>query len=40
LSDRVLAGEFVDGDAVKVDVNEDGELVLNKAEVQQVEPSL
>jgi ATP-dependent Clp protease ATP-binding subunit ClpA len=33
LSDRVLAGEFVDGDTIKVDINEDGELVLNKGEV-------
>jgi ATP-dependent Clp protease ATP-binding subunit ClpC len=42
LSDRVLAGEFVDGDAVKVDVNEDGELVLNKAKIEEklTEPSI
>ena len=32
LSDRVLAGEFVNGDSIKVDVNDDGELVLNKSE--------
>ena len=32
LSDRVLAGEFVNGDVIKVDINEDGELVLNKFE--------
>jgi ATP-dependent Clp protease ATP-binding subunit ClpC len=33
LSDRVLAGEFVNGDAIKVDINDDGELVLNKSEM-------
>jgi ATP-dependent Clp protease ATP-binding subunit ClpC len=40
LSDRVLAGEFVNGDTIKVDVNEDGELVLNKFEEKLPEPSL
>jgi ATP-dependent Clp protease ATP-binding subunit ClpC len=40
LSDRVLAGEFVNGDAIKVDINEDGELVLNKSEEKLPEPSL
>ncbi|WP_345318083.1 ATP-dependent Clp protease ATP-binding subunit [Candidatus Villigracilis proximus] len=40
LSDRVLAGEFVNGDAIKVDVNDDGELVLNKFEEKLPEPSL
>jgi ATP-dependent Clp protease ATP-binding subunit ClpC len=40
LSDRVLSGEFVNGDAIKVDVNEDGELVLNKFEEKLPEPSL
>jgi ATP-dependent Clp protease ATP-binding subunit ClpC len=40
LSDRVLAGEFVNGDAIKVDVNEDGELVLDKAGENLPEPSL
>ncbi len=30
LSDRVLAGEFVNGDTVKVEVGDDGELVLVK----------
>ena len=40
LSDRVLAGEFVNGDAIKVDINEDGELVLNKFEEKLPEPSL
>jgi len=40
LSDRVLAGEFVNGDAIKVDINEDGDLVLNKFEEKLPEPSL
>jgi ATP-dependent Clp protease ATP-binding subunit ClpC len=40
LSDRVLAGEFVNGDAIKVDVNDDGELVLNKSGEILPEPSL
>jgi hypothetical protein len=30
----------VNGDAIKVDVNEDGELVLNKFEEKLPEPSL
>ncbi len=32
LSDKVLSGEFVNGDTVKVEVNEDGEITLKKAE--------
>lgn len=42
LSDRVLAGEFLDGDSVNVDVNDDGELVLNKSKTEEKlpEPSL
>ncbi len=40
LSDRVLAGEFVNGDSIKVDINEDGELVLKKSEEPLPEPSL
>jgi len=40
LSDRVLAGEFVNGDAIKVDINEDGELVLIKFEEKLPEPSV
>jgi ATP-dependent Clp protease ATP-binding subunit ClpC len=40
LSDRVLAGEFVNGDVINVDINEDGELVLNKFEEKLPEPSL
>ena len=42
LSDRLLAGEFVDGDSIKVDVNEDGNLVLDKAKAEEKlpEPSI
>ncbi len=37
LSDRLLAGEFVNGDSIEVDVNEDGEVILNKAEDKKAE---
>jgi len=40
LSDRLLAGEFVNGDGVKVEINDDGELVLKKSEEPLPEPSL
>ena len=40
LSDRVLGGEFLNGDSVKVEVNDDGELVLNKLSEKLPEPSL
>ncbi len=40
LSDRLLAGEFVNGDSIEVEVNEDGEVILNKAEVKKVEEIL
>jgi ATP-dependent Clp protease ATP-binding subunit ClpC len=40
LSDRLLAGEFVNGDNIKVDVNDDGEVVLKKTEELLPEPSL
>ena len=40
LSDRLLAGEFVNGDSIVIDVNEDGELVLSKAEDKLPEPSV
>ena len=40
LSDRLLAGEFVNGDSIEVEVNEDGEVVLNKAEDKKVEEIL
>ncbi|HMX75184.1 MAG TPA: ATP-dependent Clp protease ATP-binding subunit [Anaerolineales bacterium] len=40
LSDRLLAGEFINGDTIFVDVNDDGEVVLNKAAEKQPEPSV
>ena len=40
LSDRLLAGEFVNGDTIFVDINEDGEIVLNKAAEKLPEPSV
>ncbi len=46
LSDRMLAGEFADGDTVKVEVGDDGELMLErgiapeKTEEELVEPSI
>ena len=40
LSDRVLASEFVNGDMIRVDVNDDGEITLMKAEEELAEPSL
>jgi ATP-dependent Clp protease ATP-binding subunit ClpC len=40
LSDRLLAGEFINGDLVRVDINDDGELVLKKSEEPLPEPSL
>jgi ATP-dependent Clp protease ATP-binding subunit ClpC len=38
LSDRLLAGEFITGDTIFVDVNEDGEIVLNKAAAAEKQP--
>ena len=40
LSDKLLAGEFVNGDAITVTVGEDGELVLTRSEEKLPEPSL
>jgi ATP-dependent Clp protease ATP-binding subunit ClpC len=40
LSDRLLSGEFVDGDTIEVDVTQDGEIELGRAAVPQAEPSL
>lgn len=40
LSDRLLAGEFVNGDSIDVEVNDDGEIILNKSEVKKVEEIL
>ncbi|MBC7878106.1 MAG: ATP-dependent Clp protease ATP-binding subunit [Anaerolineales bacterium] len=40
LSDRLLAGEFVNGDTIAVEVNEDGEIILSKAEDKKAEEIL
>jgi ATP-dependent Clp protease ATP-binding subunit ClpC len=42
LSDKMLAGEFVDGDSVEVGINDDGEIALQKAQTTApvAEPSL
>ena len=39
LSDRLLAGEFVDGDMIDVDLSTEGELELKRA-MPQPEPSM
>jgi ATP-dependent Clp protease ATP-binding subunit ClpC len=38
LSDKVLAGEFNNGDSIRVELNEDGETVLTKAEAAETAP--
>ncbi len=40
LSDRLLAGDFVNGDSIDVVVNDDGEVVLDKATEKQPEPAI
>ncbi len=40
LSDRLLSGEFSDGDMIDVDVSPDGEVELKRAAVPEPEPSL
>jgi ATP-dependent Clp protease ATP-binding subunit ClpC len=42
LSDKMLSGDFIDGDSVEVIVNDDGEIALEKAQTSAVvaEPSL
>lgn len=40
LSDKLLSGEFADGDSIEVNVNDDGEIVLEKAREKLPEPSL
>jgi len=40
LSDRLLSGEFVNGDLIDVDVSPDGEVELKRAGIPQAEPSL
>jgi ATP-dependent Clp protease ATP-binding subunit ClpC len=39
LSDRLLAGEFTDGDSVIVNLDPDGEIILTRAEEKLPEPS-
>jgi ATP-dependent Clp protease ATP-binding subunit ClpC len=40
LSDRLLAGEFINGDNIDVNINEDGEIALDKTHEKLAEPSL
>jgi ATP-dependent Clp protease ATP-binding subunit ClpC len=40
LSDRLLSGEFVNGDSVMVSVNDDGEITLEKTTEKLPEPSV
>ena len=40
LSDKLLSGEFIDGDSVHVSVSDDGEIVLEKSSEAVAEPSL
>ncbi|MDP2776241.1 MAG: AAA family ATPase, partial [Anaerolineales bacterium] len=40
LSDKLLSGEFVNGDSIDVVVNDDGEVVLDKAIEKQPEPAI
>ena len=40
LSDKLLSGEFSDGDAIDVNVTDDGEIVLEKSEERLPEPSV
>ncbi|MCZ2123406.1 MAG: ATP-dependent Clp protease ATP-binding subunit [Anaerolineales bacterium] len=40
LSDKLLSGEFTDGDSIEVNVNDDGAIILEKAQEKLPEPSL
>jgi len=40
LSDKLLAGEFVNGDSIEVDIDDDGEITLEKPEERLPEPSV
>lgn len=40
LSDRLLSGEFTDGDMIDVDVSPEGEVELKRARIPEAEPSL
>ncbi|MCL4531195.1 MAG: ATP-dependent Clp protease ATP-binding subunit [Chloroflexi bacterium] len=40
LSDRLLAGEFADGDTIAVDVDPDGDVILKRAEEKAAAPAM
>jgi ATP-dependent Clp protease ATP-binding subunit ClpC len=40
LSDKLLSGEFANGDAIDVNVNDDGEIILEKSDERLPEPSV
>ncbi len=40
LSDRVLSGEFTDGEMIDIDVSPDGDVELKRAALPEPEPSL
>jgi ATP-dependent Clp protease ATP-binding subunit ClpC len=40
LSDKLLSGEFANGDAIDVNVNDDGEIILEKSDEQLPEPTV
>jgi ATP-dependent Clp protease ATP-binding subunit ClpC len=40
LSDRLLSGEFADGDTIEVDVNAEGEAELKRVPEAQPEPTI
>ncbi len=40
LSDKLLGGEFMTGDSVEVNINDDGEIMLEKTQEKLAEPSL
>ncbi len=40
LSDKLLSGEFVEGNSIEVNVNDDGEIVLEKSAAPQPEPAI
>ncbi len=40
LSDRLLGGEFTDGDAVNVDLDPDGDVILKRAEEKAAAPAI
>jgi ATP-dependent Clp protease ATP-binding subunit ClpC len=40
LSDRLLSGEFTDGDSIEVDVDPDGDVILKRAEEKAAAPAI